>query len=309
MPADRCTSHARLRAFGFAFAFVLSLACASLCASAAPQPTPEQIAVPAAGVSSSPAPLVGFFFKPAGKGPFPAVVMMHGCGGAYARHGALNARHLMWGEYLAEHGYGALMLDSFTSRGIKDLCTQKFSDRTLKEGDRVGDAYAALRFLRGQIDVDGKRIGILGWSHGGGSVLATISKPPKSGSESERDEGFAAAVSFYPGCTSKAKAADKFHPYAPLLLLIGEADDWTPAEPCKTLTTSVAGRGEPMRIVTYPDTYHDFDNPGIKSKRVRSEVPNGMHAEKGVTVAPNPEAREDAKTRVLQFFTENLRQK
>ena len=300
---------AGLRAFGFAFACVLPLACASLCASAAPQPTPEQIAVPAAGVSSSPAPLVGFFFKPAGKGPFPAVVMMHGCGGAYARQGSLNARHLMWGEYLAEHGYIALMLDSFTPRGIKELCTQKFFDRTLKEADRVGDAYAALRFLRGQINVDAKRIGILGWSHGGGSVLATISKPPKSRSENEHEEGFAAAVSFYPGCTSKSKAADKFHPYAPLLLLIGEADDWTPAEPCKTLTTAVAERGEPMRIVTYPDTYHDFDNPGIKSKRVRNEVPNGVHAEKGITVAPNPEAREDAKKRVLQFFTENLRQK
>ena len=302
---------AGLRSFAFAFAFVLALGCASHSASAAPQPIPEQIAVPAAGVSSSPAPLVGFIFKPAGKGPFPAVVMMHGCGGAYSRQGSLNARHQMWGEYLAEHGYVALMLDSFTPRGIKDLCTQKFSDRTLKEADRVGDAYAALRLLRGQVDVDAKRIGILGWSHGGGSVLATISKLPKSGSgsESEHDEGFAAAVSFYPGCTSKSKAADKFHPYAPLLLLIGEADDWTPAEPCKTLTTAVAARGEPMRIVTYPDTYHDFDNPGIKSKRVRSEVPNGVHAEKGVTVAPNPEAREDAKKRVLQFFTETLRQK
>ena len=296
-------------AFAFAFAFVLALGCASLSASAAPQSTPEQIAVPAAGVSSSPAPLAGFIFRPAGKGPFPAVVMMHGCGGAYARQGSLNARHQMWGEYLAEHGYVALMLDSFTPRGIKELCTQKFSDRTLKEADRVGDAYATLRFLRGQVDVDAKRIGILGWSHGGGSVLATISKLPKRGSESEHDEGFAAAVSFYPGCTSKSKAADKFHPYAPLLLLIGEADDWTPAEPCKSLAAAAAGRGEPMRIVTYPDTYHDFDNPGIKSKRVRSEVPNGVRAEIGVTVAPNPEAREDAKKRVLQFFTETLRQK
>lgn len=260
----------------------------------------ERVAIPAAGLSASPGPLVGFQFKPEGRGPHPAVVMMHGCGGAYARDGSLNARHLMWGEYLANHGYTTLMLDSFTSRGIKELCTQKFAERTLKEADRVGDAYAALAFLRGQRDVDAGRIGILGWSHGGGSVLATISRLPKS------DKGYAAAVAFYPGCTSKSKAPQKFHPYAPLLVLIGESDDWTPAGACKVLTAAVAARGEPMRIVTYPDTYHDFDNPGITKMRVRKEVPNGVHPGKGVTTAPNPQARENARKRVLEFFAGNM---
>ena len=261
----------------------------------------EQIAVPAADLSSSPAPLVGFLFKPKDAGQHPAVVMMHGCGGAYSNNGSLNARHLMWGEYLSEHGYTALMLDSFTSRGIKELCTQKFADRMLKESDRVGDAYAALAFLRHQGDVDGRRIGVLGWSHGGGTVLATIIKPPKG------DKGFASAVAFYPGCTAKSKAPEKFRPYAPLLVLIGESDDWTPAASCKALTAAVAARGEPMQIVTYPDTYHDFDNPGITKKNVRKEVPNGVNPGKGVTTAPNPDAREDAKKRVLQFYTERLK--
>jgi dienelactone hydrolase len=62
-----------------------------------------------------------------------------------------------------------------------------------------------------------------------------------------------------------------------------------------------------MSIVTYPDTYHDFDNPGIKSKRVRMEVPNGVNPGHGVTVAPNPQAREDARKRVAAFFAEFLR--
>jgi dienelactone hydrolase len=62
-----------------------------------------------------------------------------------------------------------------------------------------------------------------------------------------------------------------------------------------------------MSIVTYPDTYHDFDNPGIKSKHVRKEVPNGVNPGQGVTTAPNAEAREDAKKRVLAFFAEQLK--
>jgi len=262
--------------------------------------TPEQLAVPAANLSSSPTSLKGFLFKPAGDGPHPAVIMMHGCGGAYASSGKLGARHRMWGDYLATHGYVALMLDSFSPRGIKELCTTKFAERTLKESDRVGDAYAALAYLRERSDVDTKRIALLGWSHGAGVTLDAITHKPGG------VDGLSAAVAFYPGCTSRNKVADRFHPYAPLLVLIGEADDWTPAEPCKQLTASVAARGEAMQIVTYPDTYHDFDNPGVKSKHVRMEVPNGVHPGLGVTIAPNPLAREDAKKRVLAFLAKTL---
>jgi dienelactone hydrolase len=256
--------------------------------------------IPTAGLSSSPKPLVSFVFVPPGAGRHPAVVMMHGCGGAYVHDGSLNARHRMWGELLAGQGYLALMLDSFTSRGIRQLCTQKFSQRTLKERDRAGDANAALVYLRGRPDVDAGRIALLGWSHGGGSVLAAISRPIQG------RPGFAAAIAFYPGCTARAKAAESFHPYAPLLILIGEADDWTPAAPCRLLTSSVAARGEPMRILTYPGTYHDFDNPGLQALRVRKEVPNGVHPGQGVTIAPNATARQDAERQVLQFLSDTL---
>ncbi|MDB5802171.1 MAG: Dienelactone hydrolase [Rhodocyclales bacterium] len=265
--------------------------------------TSEQISIPPANLSSSPEPLVAHLFKPTGAGPHPAVVMMHGCGGAYDSKGLLGARHKMWGEYLASQGYEALMLDSFSSRGLKEICTVKLSERTLKESERVGDAYAALAWLRQQSEVDAKRIAVLGWSHGAGVTLDTITRKPKA----LTSDGFKAAVSFYPGCTVRNNKANSFHPYAPLLVLIGESDDWTPAAPCKALTASVAARGEPMSIVTYPDTYHDFDNPGIKSKRVRKEVPNGVNPGQGVTTAPNPEAREDAKKRVLAFFAEQLK--
>lgn len=263
--------------------------------------TPEPVNVPPASLSSSPAALKAFLFQPDSPGPHPAVVMLHGCGGAYAKDGTLNARHRMWGEYLATQGYAALMLDSLGPRGIEELCTQKFSERKLKEADRRGDAYAALAYLRSRSDIDAKRIGLLGWSHGGGVTLDTITHPPRTG------DGFAAAVSFYPGCTSKAKKPEIFHPYAPLLLLIGEADDWTPARPCISLAAAVAARGEPMRIVTYPDTYHDFDNPALTRKRVRRDVPNGVNPGQGTTTAPNPEAREDAKLRVLAFLAEHLK--
>lgn len=97
-----------------------------------------RVAIPTADVSSSPASIVAYQFEPVTPGPHPAGVMLHGCGGAYARDGVLNARHRMWGELLAANGYVALLLDSFSSRGVKELCTEKFDERSLKEADRVG---------------------------------------------------------------------------------------------------------------------------------------------------------------------------
>ncbi len=227
--------------------------------------------------------------------------MLHGCGGAYDNQGKLAARHQMWGAYFADHGYTALMLDSFTPRGVREICTVKFANRTLKEDDRAGDAYAALAWLRQQSGIDGSHISLLGWSHGAGVTLEAIGQRPKAG------DGFNAAVAFYPGCTSRNKKSDQFHPYAALLLLIGESDDWTPAAPCEALADKVMARGEPMQIVLYPDTYHDFDNPGLKTKRVRSEVPNGVNSGQGVTVAPNAQAREDAMQRVITFLDAHLK--
>ena len=265
---------------------------------------PKAVQIPSAGLSTSPAPLRAFLFQPENEATDrPAVVMLHGCGGAYGRNGQLNARHTMWGEFLAAQGYMALMLDSFTSRGVQQICTTRFADRILKEADRTGDAYAALAYLRQLPGVDPNRTAVLGWSHGAGVALDTITRRP---SVAASGFGFGAAIALYPGCTSRNKKADRFHPYAPLLLLIGEADDWTPAEPCKALAASVAARGEPMYIVTYPDTYHDFDSPSLTTKRLRTDVPNGVNPGAGVTTAPNPVAREDAKLRVKAFLAEHL---
>lgn len=283
--------------------------CVGVLSAVAHAAAPVRVDVPTAGILSSPIPLRALVFKPAGDdaAKHPVVVMVHGCGGAYGRDGQLNARHRMWGDYLAAQGYVALMLDSFSSRGLKEICTTKHSERTLKEADRVGDAYAALAYLRQLPGVDASRIAMLGWSHGAGVTLDTIGHRPPAGGQGSSQSGFNAAIAFYPGCTARNKRPERFHPYAPLLLMIGEADDWTPAAPCQALAATVAARGEPMQIVTYPDTYHDFDSPALTAKRVRKDVPNGVNPGAGVTTAPNPEAREDAKLRVKAFLSDNLK--
>ena len=46
---------------------------------------------------------------------------------------------------------------------------------------------------------------------------------------------------------------------------IGEADDWTPAAPCRTLVEAQKA----VRLFTYPGAYHGFDTPNLPVKTRR----------------------------------------
>ena len=84
-------------------------------------------------------------------------------------------------------------------------------------------------------------MGLMGGSHGGSTTLASMLAPdgnPDPLAQAAR-AGFAAAVALYPTCAPSPRvwhnASGIYRPSAPLLILIGEQDDWTPAEPCKRL--------------------------------------------------------------------------
>jgi dienelactone hydrolase len=174
--------------------------------------------------------------KPDGPGPFPAVVLMHGCGGIQPGNEA-------WANDLTAWGYATLLVDSFTPRGLSEICTD-FG--RLGVGDRTLDAYAALDHLRSLPFIDEDRIALMGWSHGGRVVLFGLSehRRPAIG-------GFRAGVALYPYCD--------FHSgmYAPLLILIGDADDWTPAVRCDVFKSYAT-----IDVKVYRGAPHSFDNPG-----------------------------------------------
>ncbi|MGL4233583.1 MAG: dienelactone hydrolase family protein, partial [Casimicrobium sp.] len=202
----------------------------------------------------------------------PAAIMLHGCGGIGAK-GNLNPRHTMWKDWLVERGFIVVFPESFSSRGFEEICTQKFSDRTLKQSDRVDDVLAAKKWLLARKDVDANKLVLWGWSHGGGTVLATITK--RVGDELSPETKFAQAISFYPGCTNYMMSARVPKISSPLALMIGEADDWTPAAPCKAWVKTLQEHKLPATITTFADAFHDFDNPNGKL-RVRKDVPNGV---------------------------------
>jgi len=249
--------------------------------------------------NGEPVELSALLFRPAGPGPFPAVVMLHGCGGFYTRDGHVTASYRHWLELLAKDGYAALLVDSFNPRGHATICAQQ--KRTiLVSRERVEDAYAALAWLARRPDVSADRIGLLGWSNGGSGTLYTLRAAPAG-------RRFRAGVAFYPGCGALARSKTPYRPYAPLLVLAGEADDWTPMAPCIEITKIAAREGAAIEIVTYPGAHHSFDR--INSPvRFRPEVRNANRPDgRGATVGGHPEAREDALRRTLAFFAQHLK--
>ena len=171
----------------------------------------------------------------------------------------------------------------------------------LESRERLEDANAALQWLNRQSYVAAGRVGLMGWSNGGTGTLYTMRDTRRM------EPGFRAAVAFYPGCRTLSRAKTPYRPYAPLLILIGEADDWTPAAPCKLLAEVARAAGAPFEIVSYPGAHHSFDR--INSPvRYRPNVRNLNKPDRlGATVGEHPQAREDAVKRTLAFFAQMLK--
>ncbi len=248
------------------------------------------------GVGEPPVPLNGWWFVAPGAEPTarPAVVLLHGCGGIHDRHGQLARRYLDYVHLLHRQGMHALVLDSLTPRGEKELCTQTIGTRKVTQAQRRDDALAALRWLARQPGVDASRLGLLGWSNGGSTVLAATNETHRQVRSAELHAAF--AVAFYPGCTAELRRG--YRTSTRVLLLLGASDDWTPAEPCERLARDA--QGVAPQVVSYPGAFHGFD--GTAPVRQRKDVPNGVHPGQGVTVGANPQAREQALLRLQEFL-------
>ena len=223
---------------------------------------------------------VGSIILPRGKPPFPAVVVLHGCNG-------VSENTWGWARRLASWGYAALVINSFTPRGIRLVCDE---GRELPGPRRARDAFTAAAYLRSRADIDGKRIGVLGYSHGGWTALAAAWEGTAKAAGAP---AFRAAVALYPYCpkVTPVLATD-------LLILIGDADDWVSAKLC-TAYVDKYGPDAPHRpsLTVYPGARHSFD-----AKRP-DRVYFGHH------LAYDAKATADALKRTRQFLDEHLNAK
>lgn len=259
--------------------------------------------------------------KPDGAGPFPAVVIMYDCSGLGPRSSGSPMR---WARELVDRGYVVALPDSFSTRGHPGgVCTNPSPSRNdVAPARRVADAYAILAFVRTLPYVDGARVGIMGGSHGGTTTLFSMVAAERESEPLAREkrDGFTAAIAFYPGCTGqigqwravrqpKAATINYFGVYksiAPLLILTGELDDWTPAEPCRRLSESARQAGNSVSIKIYPGAHHAFDsNTPVRfnPERVNANAPTG----RGATTGGDRDAWDDSAREVMAFFGQHLK--
>lgn len=178
----------------------------------------------------------------------PAVIILHGSSG-------VNPGERVWAQRMNALGYASFIVDSFTGRGIRN--TEKDQTQLSMAAD-VADAYAALRLLATDPRIDKRRIAVMGFSRGGFAALYS-SLAPFQQTATHGDLRFAAHVAFYPSCGISYDAARLDG--APILMLVGGKDNYTPAAPCVSYADTLRAKGVHVVVKEYPNAYHAFDRP------------------------------------------------
>ena len=208
------------------------------------------------GARAAPAPLAATLQLPTGAGPHSVVIVLHGCGG-------LGANQRAWAERLQEWGYGSLVLNSFSARGVMTVCSPA-NQPLVTRFDRSADVIAAARWLQTVPGVDGSRIAVLGESHGGGTAIEVASRQM----EASEDGLIKGVVDYYGPCRAPA-----MHGTTPILALAGMDDTWgDPARTCTNYAEAVAGQ-QPVTVQTYPGVVHAFDNSRLPLRRYNEGHP------------------------------------
>lgn len=201
-------------------------------------------------VAGPPLPISGDLEIPPGSGPFPAVVLMHGCAG-------VGAAERGWETALRAAGYATFVVDSFGGRGLREACVDAGA---LLPMQRIPDAYGALRILSTHPAIDARRIALMGFSHGG--IVTTLSATAWAHDTfvASGQPGFRAFVALYPYCNWTMP--EMAHLSAPLRIHTGALDDWTPAKACEDMVAGLRAAGYDARITVYPGARHSFDEVG-----------------------------------------------
>ena len=231
------------------------------------------------GSSEVTPPLLGFLTRPAGLGRFPAVVLLHSCGG-FSGHDTDAA------STLKSWGYVALAIDSLSG---SNMCWK--GGGTAAE---AFDAYAALRYLASQNYVASSRIAVMGFSMGGLAALVAVENGRIWPATQAR---FAAAVAYYPQCEYASGVMT-----APALILAGELDDWDVVQTCRRLAaheseigiTRSTAMALPVELAVYPGATHAFD------------MRRPPFRDRGHLEQYNEVAARDAATRTLGFLRDVL---
>ncbi len=156
-------------------------------------------------------------------------------------------------EYLKmyrEIGIATFEICSFKSRGILSTVGTQIDVTTAM---MILDSYRAFETLSHHPNINSKKIGITGWSLGGGVTFFSAWNPLKNAINS--NVNFAAHLALYPPCIVTPENLNFSN--SPMHILIGKLDNWTPAQACVDLLKLI--NKENINLTVYPEAHHSFD--------------------------------------------------
>lgn len=222
--------------------------------------------------------------RPEGHGPFPVVVMLHGCGG---RQPFLEK----YAQAAVDGGAAAVIVDSFAHRGISNIqayatvCT----GMRLQGRERAGDLFATMAWLRAQPWADGERLIAAGWSHGGWTILDALALRP--GAEMRRATGLsdlaeepltglAGALFLYPYAGRASYAGRRPWRIAPdAVAIISGRDYIVGANYPRNAFERLRAGGAPIEVHVFETATHAFDSDEAIDMRVRYDPAAAARAE------------------------------
>jgi len=209
-------------------------------------------------------------YTPEGKGPFPALVVIHEWWG-------LNDWVKEQATKLSDLGYVTLAVDLYRGKVATTPDEAHEIMRGVPEDRAKRDLHAAVEFLKSQPDVSKDRLGSIGWCMGGGYSLDVALQEPT----------LKAVVINYGHLATDSESIQKIN--AAVLGIFGGQDKGITPDDVKKFEALLKQHGKKVEIMIYPDAGHAFENP------------NNTAGYRAADAA-------DAWTRTVNFLASNLKQ-
>lgn len=234
---------------------------------------------------------------PKSKPLYPLVVIAHGCGGL-TKNGYRNSQE--WAKWFQEHNFATVIVDSWSNRDVGNVCEMPGRLANLLLPMRVEDVYAVVADINKQHPINPEQIFLIGGSHGGRLAYEILTPNHAQQMGEKYSVRFAGAVGLYPGCSPQMINEPT---KSPLLLIVGEVDDWTLPKYCYDLARSAKFSSTPgfdIEMKSIQGAGHSFDYYWEQTT-IRGVM--GQGGKVGVTIGGSRSQRTEAENLTWEFIS------
>jgi dienelactone hydrolase len=184
--------------------------------------------------------------KPQSPPPWRTIVLPSNCSGLDDR------MWRFWVPALIKNDIAAVLVDSYNPRGFPSVCENAFK---MLIPEKINDLNLVLDFLRNDRRFESKKIAVGGHSQGAISTLFSAYVGSQTSFNRSPAQGFNLFVAAAPECRVTFKDPELI---APLLIVVGELDDYTEPGPCIKEAKRLEAFNQKVQLKVIKGVYHSF---------------------------------------------------